>query len=141
METKQAGRIATRMAGYDRNRNGRNDDEYYGVLRGAKLVGVPGIILEHSFHTQTRATKWLLNDSNVRKLAVKEAEVIAGFYELKKTKELTGPDMVSEWAEKDWKQAIVDGIMDGINPQGVVTREMMAVIIYRFKNKYYKEEK
>lgn len=42
------------------------------MLRGANAVGTPGIILEHSFHTNTRATKWLSSDSNLQKLAKAE---------------------------------------------------------------------
>lgn len=68
MGTSQKGRTATR-----RGSNG----EYYGVLRGANAVGTPGVILEHSFHTNTRSTKWLLNDANLQKLAKAEAECIA----------------------------------------------------------------
>ena len=51
--------------------------EYYGVLRGAASVGTPGLILEHSFHTNPAACKWLYQDSNLRKLAKAEAAVIA----------------------------------------------------------------
>ena len=53
--------------------------DYYGVLRGAKSVGVPAVLLEHSFHTNTRATNWLLNDANLRTLAKGEAAVIANW--------------------------------------------------------------
>lgn len=53
-----------------------NNGDYYGVLRGATAAGTVGVIVEHSFHTQTRATKWLLDDANLRKLAVAEAKVI-----------------------------------------------------------------
>lgn len=57
-------------------------NDYYGVIRGATSVGVPGLILEHSFYTQTRAAKWLLDDSNLDKLAKAEAAVIAAYYGL-----------------------------------------------------------
>lgn len=50
--------------------------EWYGVLRGAKMVDVPGVILEHSFHTNTKATNWLLSDANLKKLAEAEAVCI-----------------------------------------------------------------
>lgn len=53
-----------------------NHGDYFGVLRGATAAGTVGCIIEHSFHTQTRATKWLLKDENLRKLAVAEARVI-----------------------------------------------------------------
>lgn len=53
--------------------------DYYGVLRGAKSVGVPAVLLEHSFHTNTRATNWLLHNGNLRTLAKAEAAVIANW--------------------------------------------------------------
>lgn len=56
-----------------------NNGDYYGVLRGAAAAGTVGCIIEHSFHTQTRATKWLLQDSNLRKMAIAEAKVIAEY--------------------------------------------------------------
>lgn len=74
MVTKQGARIATR-----RGSNG----EYYGVLRGANAVGTPAIILEHSFHTNTTMTNWLLSDANLEKLASAEAECIAQHYGIK----------------------------------------------------------
>ena len=84
MDTNQAARTYTKKSSNDRDGNGIKDDEYYGVLHGAKLVGVPGIILEHSFHTNTRATTWLLNDDNLRTMAAAEAEALAKYYGAKK---------------------------------------------------------
>lgn len=70
MGTVQAGRTATR-----RNSAG---GEYYGVLRGARAVGTPlYMLIEHSFHTNTAATKWLSVDANLDKLAEAEAELLA----------------------------------------------------------------
>jgi N-acetylmuramoyl-L-alanine amidase len=80
MQTKQAGRMETRKAQSDRNRDGKLNDEYYGVLHGAKSVGVAGIIMEHSFHTNLRATNWLLDDKNLAVMAAAEAEVLAKYY-------------------------------------------------------------
>jgi len=55
--------------------------EYYGVLRGAKAVGCPhAYIFEHSFHTATAPTLWLLDDNNLDILASREAELIAEFF-------------------------------------------------------------
>ena len=61
-------------------RTGNGGADYYGVLRGAASVGVPGILLEHSFHTNRRATDWLLNDENLERMAVAEAETIAAHF-------------------------------------------------------------
>lgn len=81
MGTSQKGRIATRK--------GSSGGEYYGVIRGAVSVGTVGMILEHSFHTNTKSTKWLLNDSNLDKLAKAEAKVIAEFFGAKLVSEET----------------------------------------------------
>ena len=80
MQTKQRGRTCTRQSSNDRDGNGIKDDEYYGVLNGAKRVGTPGVILEHSFHTNTRSTEWLMDEDNLRMLAKEEAAVLAEYY-------------------------------------------------------------
>lgn len=65
--------------------------DWYGVNRGAASVGVPSLILEHSFHTNTKATNWLLVDSNKRALAVAEAQTIAAYYGLGSNGEIVNP--------------------------------------------------
>ena len=79
MGTKQKGRTWEKKSdkGYD----------WYGVIRGAVSVGVPGLILEHSFHTNTNMAKWLSSDANLDKLAEAEAEVIASYYGIEKNVE------------------------------------------------------
>lgn len=78
MGTAQAGRTATR-----KNSSG---GEYYGVLRGARAVGTPYyMLIEHSFHTNTKATKWLSEDANLDKLAVAEADILAEFFGMEST--------------------------------------------------------
>lgn len=71
--------IYSRLSDNDRDGNGKKDDNYYGVLNGSFLAGVPGVIAEHSFHTNTEACKWLMDDSNLRKLAKACAECMASF--------------------------------------------------------------
>ena len=73
MGTVQKGRTATRK--------GSGGADYYGVIRGAVSVGVPGVILEHSFHTNPKAAAWLMNDANLAKLAKAEADCIAEWLE------------------------------------------------------------
>lgn len=80
METKQGYKVVSRKSGNDRNGDGIMNDNYYGVLHGARLVEVPALILEHSFHTNTRSTNWLLNDGNLDKLAKAEADAIADYF-------------------------------------------------------------
>lgn len=72
--------IPTKQAAKIEHRIGDSGDDYYGVLRGATAVGTPGLILEHSFHTNTAITNWLLDDGNLDKLAKAEAQAIVEFY-------------------------------------------------------------
>ena len=80
MGTKQAWAVKQRLSDNDRNYDGIFNDNYYGVLHGARTVGVPGLILEHSFHTNTRITNWLLDENNLDRLAKVEAEAIAKYF-------------------------------------------------------------
>ena len=73
MGTVQNGRTATRK--------GSGGADYYGVIRGTVAVGVPGVILEHSFHTNPKAAAWLMSDANLAKLAKAEADCIAAWLE------------------------------------------------------------
>ena len=80
METTEEERIAVR--------EGANGD-YYGVIRGATAVGTIGLILEHSFHTNERATRWLLEDSNLEALAEAEALEVAQWFDVSDQPEKT----------------------------------------------------
>lgn len=82
--TKLATKVAEVMQTYESpevyTRAQSDGQDWYGVNRGATSVGTPSIILEHSFHTNYRATLWLSQDANLRNLAVAEAKVIADYY-------------------------------------------------------------
>ncbi len=71
--------MGTSQGGTIWNRVGEAGD-YYGVLRGAAAVGVPGILLEHSYHTNLSATNWLLNNANLQRMATAEAAVLAAYF-------------------------------------------------------------
>lgn len=77
MGTTEAGCTKTK-------RSSKGPWDWYGVIYGAVEVGVPGIILEHSFYSNERSAKWLMDDSNLDKLARAEAAVIAVHYGLEK---------------------------------------------------------
>lgn len=66
------------------SRKGSGEWDYYSVIYGAVSVGTPGIILEHSFHTNSRATRWLLQEENLQKLAKAEAKVLAEYFGVEK---------------------------------------------------------
>lgn len=59
--------------------------DYYGVIRGAKKAGYPGIIVEHAFISNAADAKnYLGSDSVLKKLGVADAQGIAAHYGLKK---------------------------------------------------------
>ncbi len=87
--------METRQKPYIKTRRGQNG-EYYGVLRGAASVGTPGILLEHSFHTCTRITNWLLREENLKTLAAAEAATIARHFGLEKPVAGGGSDAPQE---------------------------------------------
>lgn len=74
METNQGGSI------WNRYYPNTNDTDYYGVLRGAAKVGTPGILLEHSYHTNLRATYWLMDSSNLERMANAEADLLVSYF-------------------------------------------------------------
>lgn len=76
MGTVQNGKITKKSGTYG--------GEWYGVLSGADAVGVMGMIIEHSFHTNTRAAKWLSDEANLKAMAKAEAEIIADHFGLVK---------------------------------------------------------
>lgn len=86
--------IGTRQPARIEHKRGQNGD-YYGVLRGATAVGTPGLILEHSFHTNASVTAWLLDDANLDRLARAEADTIALYYDI----DMPAPK--SGWVEED----------------------------------------
>ena len=57
-----------------------NGKDWYGVLRGCASVNVPGVIVEHSFHSNKKSCTWLMKDANKNKMAKSEAAVIAKYY-------------------------------------------------------------
>lgn len=118
--------IYPRKADYDRDGNGKLDDEYYGVLYGARKVGTPGVIVEHGFHTNTKCAKWLSVDSNLEKLAKAEAEVIADYFGMKEKK---------EWYTDAQRWAVENGITDGTRPNDPTTRAEVWTMLQRLYNK------
>lgn len=58
--------------------------DYYGVLRGAAMVNVPGLIIEHGFHTIPEVRKLALTGELLKKWAEADANGIAEGYELMK---------------------------------------------------------
>ena len=81
MGTREGGNVKTRKSG--------SGGEYYGVIRGAVAVGTVGLLVEHSFHTNKRSAEWLLDESNLDKLAQAEAQIIAEYFGITNKSEVT----------------------------------------------------
>lgn len=64
-------------------REGQNGD-YYGVLRGAANVGVPGMIIEHGFHTVPQVRQMAAGEALEQAWAAADARGIAEGFGLKK---------------------------------------------------------
>lgn len=96
MGCKQAAKVYSRDAEYDRNGDKKGgNDEYYGVLHGAQTTNCPiYMIIEHGFHTNINNAQWLLNDANVKKLAVSEATIVANFLKEKYDLTITGDEHI-----------------------------------------------
>ena len=71
-------------------RNAQNDKypdgsaaDYYGVIRNSKLQGIPAIIIEHAFLTNSSDVNNFLNsDEKLKKLGVADATGIAEYFGL-----------------------------------------------------------
>lgn len=64
-------------------RKDSNGANYYGILRYGVLFGIKiPLIIEHGYHTNAAQCKWLLNDSNLKILAVNKVRCIAEHYGL-----------------------------------------------------------
>lgn len=100
MGTRQKGTIERRKGTEDHDGNGIMDDEWYSVLFGSRYVGTPGILMEHSFHTNYRSSVWLYNDDNLKKLAKAEAKVIYDYFKAKKDREQP-PESIGERLESN----------------------------------------
>ena len=64
-----------------------NHGQYYGVLRGAEEAGIPGVIIEHGYHTVAEMRDAAKNGDLNNKWADADAKGIAsalGFHKLNK---------------------------------------------------------
>ena len=95
MGTHDKAKQYCKVSSNDRDGDGKKNDDYYGVLYGAHQVGVPAIILEHSFHTNTRAAKWLMQDSNLQRLANALADDLAKHFGVQQSTEPTAAERLA----------------------------------------------
>ncbi|MBR2834281.1 MAG: N-acetylmuramoyl-L-alanine amidase [Coriobacteriales bacterium] len=64
-----------------------NGLDYYNLLRNSKANGIPGVIVEHCFLSDALDyTNWLSTEEGLKSLGVADAEGIANYFGLSKTK-------------------------------------------------------
>lgn len=78
-----AGIMRIKKYAVKRKVNSKGNNEYYGVMRGARNAGCPlYYIIEHGFHTNARDSRWLMDDKNLSELARAEARTIMLYFSL-----------------------------------------------------------
>ena len=81
--------ITIRDAQVDKYPDGSKAD-YYGVIRNAKLAGIPAIIIEHAFLTNTGdANDFLKQEGKLKQMGIADAQAIAEYYSLGKSVDIT----------------------------------------------------
>ena len=102
--------------------NSANTAEYMGVIRHAHTLGVPALLIEHSFHTDSSVTRWLMDDANLKALAQAEADVIARHYDLKKEDSEMRykylKDIPKHYREETIDRLVAQGIIAGKGGEG-----------------------
>lgn len=103
-------------------------------------TNAPAVLIEYGFHTNKEDVALLLSDAYKDKLAEATVKGICDYFGVpykapqSPTTPVTPPSNTvgseaSKWASEAWQKAVSKGIMDGTNPQGNVTREMLAVVL------------
>ena len=118
--------------------NTAHNADWYGVLRGAASVNVPGLIIEHGFHSHNATAKWLQQDANLRKIAVAEAALLAAEYGCapKVPANPFADVQAGSWYHDAVLWAYANGITKGtdethFSPDKPVTRAQMVVMLKR----------
>ena len=110
-----------------------------------KNTTAPAVLIEHGFHDNEDDVALLKSADYRAKLAVAECQGILDYlgiaYDGQEDaqevpdgeEEDVDPSMPepSSWAKQAWAKAVSKGIMDGSNPKGNCTREMLATVLDR----------
>ena len=110
-----------------------------------KNTTAPAVLIEHGFHDNEDDVALLKSADYRAKLAVAECQGILDYlgiaYDGQEDaqevpdgeEEAVDPSMPepSSWAKQAWEKAVSKGILDGSNPKGNCTREMLATVLDR----------
>lgn len=129
--------MGVKQGSFVKTRRGKSGGEYYGVLRGAASVNVPGLLVEHSFHTHRESALWLMEDENLQRLAKAEAEVIAKYFGLAEPE--TPPKLGDRSLVRGDTGADVKALKEELTALGFATEKFGAeteAMVNAFKEKF-----
>ena len=101
----------------------------YSLIQYIKKQGVSSALLEVCFIDDIDDMK--LYTSKKNEIAAAVAKGIADGFGLSVIAETPAKEQPSSWRAASFNKATAKGILDGSNPQGTVTREMLAVVLDR----------
>ncbi len=111
----------------DRGVKSRND------LYLLRKTNAPCIIVECGFMDNLEEAKLMLDVNYQMKIARATTKAIQEYLGIKATNPINEYPNVSKWGLEAWKWGVDNNIIDGTDPQGICTREMVMAMIYRAK--------
>ena len=72
--------MGTNQGAWVYTRKNSSGTDWYGINRGASEYDVPSVLIEHSFHTNKKMATWLMSNTNLKKLAAREAYTVATYF-------------------------------------------------------------
>lgn len=136
-----------------KTRIGNNGQDFFGVIRSAVAAGCPHVFLmESGFHDNPLDELFLLDDANLKRIAKAQFKIILDVLGVIQQTALPSAPPVesvptigqiippafptantpSSWAAQAWAWAIENGITDGTNPPGNVTREQVTQLFFNY---------
>ena len=113
--------------------------DYYGVIRAAASAGCPHIFLvESGFHDNPQDEAWLKQDSNLRKLAQVQADIICNILGVKPQDETLYRVQVGAFKNKEYADNMYNRLKaDGYDTYMVIADGFYKVQTGAFKNRQY----
>lgn len=102
----------------------------WGLIDHIKRQGVSAALLEVCFIDDKDDMKLYTEKKNQIADAIVKG-IVDGFGLVAEEEEEPAKATPGTWAKASWDKAVSKGILDGTNPQGAVTREMLAVVLDR----------
>jgi len=110
------------------------DGSGYGEIRSPMQKGVHPVLIEVNFHDNPITAQYIIDNKDAITGAVVKAITATLGIAKKATPASPVPDSEkpSDWAAEAWAWAKANGITDGTNPRGNITREQVATMLWRY---------